>query len=379
MATSQDDIICGNERDNKIEGLAGDDTIYGRAGDDTLIGGDDRDVLKGEAGNDILRGGQDNDILDGGGGTDTADYSKENFAVPENSQEEEFNGDAVVVNLAEGQATDIYGDDDTLISIENVIGTSKADTIIGDDGPNEIDGNGVEDEGGNGLVDTLDGGAGSDTIVVAGDQDTDFKLAEQQAGNPPNVKGFENIKGRLLAGATGGQTLTGDHNPNIITGTPDNDTLNGEGGNDTLVGGAGNDKLIGGTGTDKLTGGAGNDCFQIDLSSNLTGTLIPAITQAITDMDKEVEAKAISAARAAISATRDSVMDYSNGDTISGGTLAEGAGVAGQVLVSSGSVSVILVLDDDQTSQDEARSAELMRVNGPARANINFTSAAACP
>ena len=61
-------------------------------------------------------------------------------------------------------------DDDTLISIENVIGTVGVDTITGDNGNNEIDGNGG-DTGGAGM--TLDGGAGSDTIVVTANFDLD--------------------------------------------------------------------------------------------------------------------------------------------------------------------------------------------------------------
>ncbi len=123
--TTGDDIICGNERNDVIDGRKGDDTIFGGPGNDTLIGGDDRDVLKGEAGNDTLSGGQDNDTLDGGGGTDTADYSKEYDANTGCEEGIDKVCDAVVVNLAERHATDTYGDEDTLIGIENVIGSRR--------------------------------------------------------------------------------------------------------------------------------------------------------------------------------------------------------------------------------------------------------------
>ena len=301
MATSQDDIICGNDRGNTIYGLAGDDTIYGGPGNDTLIGGDDRDVLKGEAGNDTLSGGQDNDTLDGGNGTDTADYSKEYDANTGGADGTDEVGDAVVVNLAEGQATDTYGDDDTLISIENVIGTSKADTIIGDDGPNEIEGGGVADEDGSGLVDTLNGGGGSDTIVVTS---TEFSLAAP--GDGFKITSIENIRGK---GDTG-LTLTGDNNPNRITGTDadaedeaTDDTLIGMGGNDTLIGGAGNDILKGQEGKDTLTGGDGNDCFEFSIDSDL-----PLAFDA-PKADKDT-------ARAKIVATLDTVTDFKTGDRI---------------------------------------------------------------
>ena len=224
QGTTGDDIICGNERNDVIDGRKGDDTIFGGPGNDTLIGSEDRDVLKGEAGNDKLRGGPDDDVLDGGAGTDTADYSMES------SDNTKF----VTVNLAEGSATDTYMDDDTLISIENVIGTPGNDTIIGDDNPNEIDGGGGTDE-------LLDGGAGSDTIVVT----TTLDLSSPTDENA-NIKNFENIRGKPAANATAGPALTGDGNPNIITGTALADALNGAGGNDTLNGGADADTLNGG-------------------------------------------------------------------------------------------------------------------------------------
>ena len=173
--TPGDDIICGNERNDVIDAKRGDDTIFGGTGNDILIGGEDRDVLRGEAGNDVLRGGPDDDVLDGGGGTDTADYSKENDRF-----EDENDRVGVVVDLAEGQATDTYGDEDTLIEIENVIGTPVSDTIIGDKKDNEIDGYGGDD--------MLDGGAGSDTIVVDGEFTLD--------ATSPGSLNFENIRGK---------------------------------------------------------------------------------------------------------------------------------------------------------------------------------------
>jgi len=284
--TNQDDVICGNDRGNTIDGLAGNDTIYGGPGNDTLIGGNDRDVLRGEAGDDILRGGQDDDTLDGGDGTDTADYSEEdNPHTTSGGDPPQPLRDPVTVNLAEGQATDAYEDVDTLISIENVIGTPGNDTITGDEKDNEIDGFGDANAGAT-VDDMLDGGAGTDTIVVSA-TNTPFVLSESEQ---PNIKNFENIKGK----GTAGLTLTGDDKPNVITGTSLVDTLNGDGGNDrliggkgddtlngnegsdTLVGGEGNDNLIGGIGRDTLTGNEGNDCFLFQIEN-------PVVADRVTD------------------------------------------------------------------------------------------------
>ena len=385
-ATSQDDIICGNERDNTIEGLTGDDTIYGGPGNDTLIGGDDRDTLKGEAGNDILRGGQDNDILDGGADTDTADYSQEQATADPRLP--------VMVDLAEGQATDTYMDDDTLISIENVIGTPAADRIIGNGENNKIDGNGGDDT-------LLDGGAGSDTIVAS----ADFNLATSQAGNDPSIRNFENIEGKLAADATAGPGLTGDDGPNIITGTSLADTLNGAGGNDTLNGGvgvdtlngdAGNDTLNGGAGDDNLNGGAGNDNLNGGAGADtLIGgagrdTLIggeggDCFQLAVPDIP---DAADNNESRGIIRATLDSIRSYGEGDSISvtgaTGSVGSGEGDAnGDVRVQSGRIVVVIVAavaaDPDSNVVAVAEVSEtLANVSGLATANFDTVSTTAC-
>ena len=324
--TDQDDVICGNDRNNEIDGLEGDDTISGGAGDDTLIGGDDRDTLKGEAGNDILRGGQDNDILDGGAGTDTADYSMENLNDANPPVLAIATGASPVeVNLAEGQATDTYMDEDTLISIENVIGTTGNDTIIGDDGPNEIDGGGGTDE-------LLDGGAGSDTIVVTTTLDLNNPTAENA-----NIKNFENIKGKpATADATTGPTITGDDNPNIITGTDLTDILNGAGGNDTLNGNEGDDDLNGGAGIDKLIGGAGADCFLIAIPASFADATVPE--DGVSSDPDNADRKAV------IRSTKDTISDYEDGDSIVIGGDAEGDPVVYGTDTSKSSIAVKSVI-----------------------------------
>ena len=50
------DLIVGNQRDNRLLGEAGNDVLSGRAGSDRLFGGDGRDILKGGEGDDFLWG-----------------------------------------------------------------------------------------------------------------------------------------------------------------------------------------------------------------------------------------------------------------------------------------------------------------------------------
>ncbi|WP_345326667.1 beta strand repeat-containing protein, partial [Novipirellula rosea] len=131
----------------------------GTAGNDTLVGLDLQmvgsevvnkvDVIDGLGGNDKLTGKEGNDILIGGAGNDTVDYSIDGGP----------NG--VTVNLSTGIATDTYDDTDSLDGIENVIGTTSADTITGDAAENVITLPGTS------LGDVVDGGAGIDRVVFS--------------------------------------------------------------------------------------------------------------------------------------------------------------------------------------------------------------------
>ena len=240
--TDQNDIICGNDEDNTINGLQGDDTIYGGAGRDVLKGEAGRDVLKGEAGNDILSGGDDKDTLDGGAGTDTADYSTDTAGV--------------MVNLVKGEATDGYGHEDTLISIEKVIGTSEVDTITGGAGADII----VGGAGG----DTLDGGAGTNDTLSYENEKT---VGEETTAEAVVVDLAANT---ATGGSADNDNIVEDSFENI-TGGDAGDTLRGDERANKLTGGGGGDTLTGGLGRDTLTGGLGADCFIVDATGAGTG------------------------------------------------------------------------------------------------------------
>jgi Ca2+-binding RTX toxin-like protein len=239
--TKNADKFSGNAEDNFIRGLGGSDTINGGLGNDqvrydrdaenggtagvlvdltagkatdgfgatdTLISienvrgtngifpGDPSmsDKIYGSGGNNIFQGLGGADLLDGKAGTDTADYSAD--AV--------FSGNAgVTVNLATGIATDGYGAIDTLVAIENVIGTGGANpTFIG-------------------YSDHITGSIASNVLDGRGGNDI------------------------ILAGAG-------------------NDTLYGGNGADYLVGDTGNDLIVGDEGNDIISSGTGTDQIQID-------------------------------------------------------------------------------------------------------------------
>jgi VCBS repeat-containing protein len=146
-----------------VHGGAGNDTLIGGAGADNsalqgmigtagLVGGDGDDMLVGRDGADILDGDGGNDTLDAD--IDTVDYSQDGGT------------GAVIVNLATGTATDSWGSTDSLKSIENVIGTSLADTITGSAVANVLSG-GIGDDNilGEAGNDTLVGGMGADNLT----------------------------------------------------------------------------------------------------------------------------------------------------------------------------------------------------------------------
>ena len=277
-----DDVITGDNSVNILDGGAGDDVLQGRSGDDSLIGGAgvDRadysqasgavnvdlalnradsdgdggtdtlsgiedlsgsnfdDVLKGDAndnslsgngGADTLIGGAGLDVLDGGSGTDVADYS----AVT----------GSVVLDLAAGSASqDGDGSSDTVLRIEDVIGSDQDDSLFGNAGANTLTGGEGDDvlrgAGGN---DTLDGGDGSSDVA-------DYSQAAGQVVVDLGLNSASND------GDSSFDTLSGIEN---VVGSANNDQLTGDVGSNILEGGAGADILVGGGGNDTLDGGAG--------------------------------------------------------------------------------------------------------------------------
>ena len=154
VGSGHNDSLAGNGEDNIFWGVYGDDVLEGRAGqdwldgghgNDRLIGGADDDRLDGSYGNDHLEGGHGADILDGGEGTDTLSYARSSAGVTVN----------LSINTASGG--DAYLD--VICGFENVTGSSLADTLIGANGANVIEG-----LAGN---DIMTGGADADTFVFA--------------------------------------------------------------------------------------------------------------------------------------------------------------------------------------------------------------------
>ena len=167
---------------------------------------------------------------------------------------------------------------------ENVIGTGYDDVIFGNAQNNVLMGGAGDDVlhpfGGD---DFVDGGAGTDTLLLNGfgksvavDMKAGTAAFSDGTGGTNTFVNIENVNGSSVAG----DEIKGDHNDNVLNGLGGDDTLLGGGGDDHLIGGdnvdtaraiaegtnadvlkggGGNDTLDGGAGNDKLYGGKGND------------------------------------------------------------------------------------------------------------------------
>lgn len=286
FGNSGDDFLDGGADRDRLEGRVGDDTLLGQGGDDTLVGGlltdveidilrggDGDDSLQGGGGddqlfgdddNDLLRGGPGDDMIDGGAGIDDVTYS--------------FAANGVAINLTRRLAVDDGdGGQDTLLNIENVIGTAMNDVIIGDAGENSLFGGDGDDRlsarGSSG--DDLFGGRGDDIYDVYSELDQVFEgpgngdrdrvnafVDFSSRGNVEFIVGLFADQGLNLTGANLRERITGAnriHSPDTIEGNGGNDTLVGLVGDDVLNGGDGRDRIFGNSGADIITGGAGND------------------------------------------------------------------------------------------------------------------------
>jgi VCBS repeat-containing protein len=255
----------GSGGDAQGDVLANIENVTGSNNADTLAGNSDANTLIGNSGNDTLTGLGGADSLDGGGGNDLADYSA--------------SGSGVTVDLSSASAQsggDAQGD--VLANIENLSGSTFADTLTGDSNANSLFGNDGDDTlvgnggadtlsggGGNDLLlggaggDTLSGGAGNDTASYAGSSSgVTVSLANPSAsGGDASGDSISSIEN--LIGSSNADTLIGDSGVN---------TLDGSGGDDTLYGGSGGDSLIGGSGSDTAGYGASSVGVTIDLAAN---------------------------------------------------------------------------------------------------------------
>jgi Ca2+-binding RTX toxin-like protein len=221
--------LIGNDQANIIRSVsAGNDELSGMGGADELYGGD---------GEDYLSGGAGSDLLDGGYGEDTASYSESTAAVQ--------------VNLLTGIGIGGDAEGDSLVSIENVIGSAYNDVLTGDLGNNSLTGGAGNDSlRGDDGDDTLYGGVGND--YLRGGEGADVLDGGEGRDSVDYSQSTSGVEIDLAAGTAAGGSAAGDTfnsienvygsaYADILTGNDENNTLLGRDGDDHLLGGVGND------------------------------------------------------------------------------------------------------------------------------------------
>ncbi|BBK42249.1 hypothetical protein STVA_22690 [Allostella vacuolata] len=187
------DLVSGVAQD----GLGGTDRLFGI---EQVRGSVFDDTILGTAGSELIEGRAGSDRIDGGEGIDIALYRRSTAAVE--------------LDLVAGTAKDGLGGVDTLTSMENVIGSAFSDTLLGDDGANELFG---------------------------------------------YTPGFSEM---VNPAADVGDWIDGRGGDDRLFGNPGDDTLFGGEGDDTIYGGRAADSLVGGSGADILSGDRENDTLE---------------------------------------------------------------------------------------------------------------------
>ncbi|MEM5518979.1 DVUA0089 family protein, partial [Henriciella sp. AS95] len=200
----------------------------------------------GGIGDDCFIGNDGDNVIDGGAGLDIVDYSAGN--------------QRIIVNLL-GDVVNTGGQgDDTLISIEGIVGTAFNDLLAGDANDNYFAG-----LGGN---DSIDGRGGFDILSLRGaTSGATITIDILNAG----VITLDGLGTDTFANMEG---VEGTDFDDLFIGGSGAETFWGAGGNDTFVVSDGGDTYVGGEGTDTLDFSAARSQVLIDLldSTFLSGS-----------------------------------------------------------------------------------------------------------
>ncbi|MBX5187276.1 RTX toxin, partial [Rhizobium sp. NZLR5] len=241
QAGSGNDTIIGNEADNTLWGNAGNDSLTGGSGKDTLIGGTGNDTYIVDASDVVTEGLNE--------GTDLIRTALSSYAL---------------TNIANVENLTFIGTGDF-----SGTGNGLANTIAGGAGNDTLDGGAGND--------TLIGGAGNDIYLVGDSFDVVIESANKGTDTVQTALSSYTLSNNVEnLTYTGSASFTGTGNAlaNTITGGAGNDTLDGGAGADSLIGGAGNDTYIVDNAGDSVAEntGAGTDTVRTTLASYTLGS-----------------------------------------------------------------------------------------------------------
>jgi len=220
--------ISNGDADGDI--LTNIQSVRGTAHADTLTAHVFGSTLLGEGGDDVFIAGAGADTLNGGLGVDTVDYSRSIAAI--------------TVNLTNGTASGGDAQGDSLLGLENLIGSDYDDILTAGLLGGTISGGLGNDTLISGVgADVLDGGAGTNSASYIGSLtgvSVDLRLATAQVSTG-------DANGDILANI---QNLVGSNIADTLIAGMGETQIRGAGGDDILVSGVEADTLDGGSGLD---------------------------------------------------------------------------------------------------------------------------------
>jgi Ca2+-binding RTX toxin-like protein len=258
-----DDLVFARNGNDIIAAAAGNDAAYGGNGNDTFMAtvGDGNDVYDGGAGRDRISlsvgGGNDASV-----NLDSSAHTVNGTLLAAQTATSVENGTDTLVSIEDaiggGGANILVG----TAGVNRLEGRGGNDTLVGGDGGDQLVGGTGNDTA---SYETSTSGVQAyliDPGSNTGDADGDtYTSIENLTGSSQADTLQGNNATNVLKGGDGGDSLAGLGGADTLDGGADADSLNGGGGNDTLIGGAGSDTMNGGTGNDTFVfaAGFGND------------------------------------------------------------------------------------------------------------------------
>ncbi|MEL6364422.1 MAG: calcium-binding protein [Pseudomonadota bacterium] len=220
--------------DGEVVLASGDDMFNGFGGLalGPIFGGAGNDIIRSGYGDDSIEGGAGADLINGGLGDDWASY--------------EGSTAGITLDFRTGVGYGVGGDasGDTVLNVENIIGSDLADAIKGDVNANTLRGlDGNDDLRGFGGADTLDGGDGADVLFGFADND-------------------------ILDGGAGADVMVGGTGADVFR-YDDGDT--GRGQDSDRINDFGVDDILDLSGIDAVPGGADDAFILLSAGQQFTG------------------------------------------------------------------------------------------------------------
>ncbi|MEM9485750.1 MAG: CAP domain-containing protein, partial [Cyanobacteria bacterium P01_F01_bin.116] len=154
------DKLIGSSKNQSIFGKKGNDLLEGKGGNDKLYGNEGKDVIRGDDGNDQIWGGSGDDRIGGGAGNDVIRGDDGNDQIWGSSGNDRIGGGAGNDVIRGGSGNDkIWGS----FGNDRLLGETGSDKLVGGDGNDILQGSGGQTAS---EKDVMTGGKGRDKFIL---------------------------------------------------------------------------------------------------------------------------------------------------------------------------------------------------------------------